>query len=151
MIARCLLPLVCAGGATASPLDDEKKPVPLYTNADLERVSPYRGETGVDSKPATAPAREERTAAGRQARGEEYWRREADRLRDRLRPLRVRLADLRARIEERRRKPGVRPSTDPQIEGWERRARVVEEQVRELESRLEDRARREGAMPGWLR
>src|SRR5262245_27962691 len=151
----CLMAAVCLpsveearGAAPVAP--EEKKPVPLYTNADLERVSPYRGETGVDSKPATAPA-EAPPVASRRLRGEDYWRREADRLRDRLRPLRERLADLRARIEERQRRPGVRPYSDPQIVGWERRVRLVEEQVRDLESRLEDRARREGAMPGWIR
>ena len=29
---------------------EEKKPVPLYTNEDLDRLSPYRGQTGVLSE-----------------------------------------------------------------------------------------------------
>lgn len=150
---RCLLAGVCAGLA-AEVSAGEKKPVPLYTNEDLRRVSPYRDETGVNSKPApapgAAPAVEARPARGR-ARGEEYWRREADRVRDRLRPLRERAAELRLTIDERRRKPRVHPYSDPQIAAWERRLRLLEERIREAETRLEDRARREGAMPGWLR
>src|SRR5437764_930328 len=38
-----LLLLAGPGGAP-----EEKKRVPVYTNEDLERVSPRRGETGVD-------------------------------------------------------------------------------------------------------
>ncbi|HEY2945348.1 MAG TPA: hypothetical protein VGN09_23135, partial [Vicinamibacteria bacterium] len=82
---RCLLALACARAAGASALDDEKKPVPLYTNEDLRRVSPHRDETGVSSTPAAAPAAEPAAERGR-GHGEEYWRREAERLRDRLRP-----------------------------------------------------------------
>jgi len=149
-MASCLLAAVCAAGAGASARDDEKKPVPLYTNDDLRRVAPYRDETGVSSTPAAAPAVAPAPAKSG-ARGEDYWRREADRLRDRLRPLRERAADLRFTLEERRRKPGVRPYSDPRIVAGERRLRALDERIREAESRLEDRARREGALPGWLR
>ena len=159
--ARCLLALLCAGGAVASALDcdydddDKKKPVPLYTNEDLERVAPYRDETGVNSKPVVAPAAEAPAAPGR-ARGEEYWRREAERLHDRLRPLRERAADLRLRIEERRRRPpsrrgGADAQAGAQVAALEQRLRVLEERIRETEARFEDRARRERALPGWLR
>jgi len=147
---RCLLAVLCAGAEGAAPLDDEKKPVPLYTNEDLRRMAPYRDETGVNSTPAAAPAVAPTPAKSR-ARGEDYWRREADRLRDRLRPLRERAADLRFTLEERRRQPGVRPYSDPRIVAGERRLRALDERIREAESRLEDRARREGALPGWLR
>jgi hypothetical protein len=151
MMPSCLLAAVCAAGAGVSARDDEKKPVPLYTNDDLRRVAPYRDETGVNSKPgASAPAAAARTPADRD-RGEEYWRREADRLRDRLRPLRERAAELRLRIEERRRQPRVPVYGDPQVVGMERRLHALEERIREAESRFEDRARRERAMPGWLR
>jgi hypothetical protein len=150
LLAAVCLRLACPRGAAAAP-DEEKKAVPLYTNADLERVSPYRDETGVNSKPAAAPLRDASPATRGRARGEDYWRREADRLRDRVRPLREQAADLRLRIEERRRRPGVRPYSDPQIVALERRAQMVEERIREMESRLEDRARREGALPGWMR
>jgi hypothetical protein len=146
----CLLAAVCAVGAGASTRDDEKKPVPLYTNDDLRRVAPYRDETGVNSKPAAAPAPEARTRGDR-GRGEEYWRREAERVRDRLRPLRERAAELRLKIEARRRQPRVPVYGDPQVVAMERRLRALEERIREAESRFEDRARRERAMPGWLR
>ena len=146
----CLLAAVCAAGAGASTGDDEKKPVPLYTNDDLRRVAPYRDETGVSSTPAEAPAVAPAPAKSR-ARGEDYWRGEADRLRDRLRPLRERAAELRFSLEERRRQPGVRPYSDARIVAGERRLRALDERIREAESRLEDRARREGALPGWLR
>src|SRR6266540_5604728 len=43
--------LLAAGPAGVS---EEKKPVPLYTNDDLERVSPHRDETGVNSKVVAA-------------------------------------------------------------------------------------------------
>jgi hypothetical protein len=122
----------------------------VYTNDDLDRVSPLREQTGGMSTPALRPAplpRESKPAG----RGEEYWRRESDRLRDRVEPLRARARELRLRIEERRRQPGVRPYSDPQIEAWQRQAQDVDERVRDLESRFEDRARREGALPGWLR
>ena len=132
----CLLAALCAAGAGASTRDDEKKPVPLYTNDDLRRVAPYRDETGVSSTPAEAPAVAPAPAKSR-ARGEDYWRGEADRLRDRLRPLRERAAELRFSL--------------PRIVAGERRLRALDERIREAESRLEDRARREGALPGWLR
>jgi hypothetical protein len=146
----CLLAALCAAGAGASARDDEKKPVPLYTNDDLRRVAPYRDETGVNSKPAAAPAPQARTQEG-SGRGEQYWRRETDRLRDRLRPLRERAAELRLKIEERRRQPRVPIYGDPQVVGMAHRLRALEERIREAESRFEDRARRERAMPGWLR
>lgn len=151
---RCALALVCVRAAGASALDDEKKPpvpVRVYTNDDLRRVAPYRDETGVNSRPAAAPAGAASSSTEKGTHGEEYWRREADRLRDRLRPLRERAAELRLRSDARRRQPGVRPVTDPQLLEWERRLRDLEERIAEAQSRLEDRARRERAMPGWIR
>ena len=152
---RCLLALACASAAGASALGDDdgapKKPVPLYTNEDLQRVSPYRDQTGVNSKPV-ATAGGDLPASPRRVRGEEYWRREAERLRDRLRPLRERAAELRLRIEERRRQPPRRGMAgNPQRVTLERRLHLLEERIRETESRFEDRARRERALPGWLR
>jgi hypothetical protein len=153
----CLLALACAGAAGAPALDDEKKPVPLYTNEDLDRVAPYRDQTGVNSKPAAGAALEPPAARSRargDARGEEYWRREAERVRDRLRPLRERAAELRIRIEERRRQPPRRReagAADAQVATLERRLRLLEDRIRDTESRFEERARRERALPGWLR
>ena len=94
-------------------------------------------------------------AAGRKRRSaegdEEHWRSQAERLREKLRPLREKADDLREAIEERRRKPGVRPYTDPQVVATQRRLEVLERRIREAESSFEDRARRQGALPGWIR
>jgi hypothetical protein len=140
--------VVCLGPGQA----EEKEPAPLYTNADLARVRPYRDQTGVASTPAATPepARDS-AAAEKKGRGEAYWRRETERLADRVRPLRSQVTELRRRIDERWGKPGVRSLSDPRIQAWERDLAATEALIRELESRLLDRARREGALPGWLR
>ena len=172
--------LLCAGAAAppSHPEDGKKKDVPLYTDEDLRRVSPLRDQTGGSTPaappPAPAAATEESPGAGRararftRARAREvrgargvrapqlnddasYWRRESERLQDRLQPLRERIEELRVQIEERRRSPRVRPYSDPRIESWQRRLAALEQRIREAEDRLHERARREGALPGWLR
>jgi hypothetical protein len=145
--------LACAS-VVPSPAeaDERKKDVPLYTDDDLRRVSPRRGETGGGMTPAAPPARAEAERADRPAaRGEAYWRREVERLQDRMQPLRDRIEDLRQQIEERRRRPGVRPYSDPKVEAMQRRLAALEQRVREAEDRLHERARRDGALPSWLR
>lgn len=145
-VVACALVCLRADGG------EDKPPVPLYTNEDLLRVRPLRDQTGVTSTPAVAPDPVRAPASGAdKARGEGYWRREAERLSDRVRPLYARAADLKHRIDERRKKPGVRTLSDSQIQGWERDLGEVEGTIRDLESRLEERARRAGALPGWLR
>ena len=156
-----LLLLAGPGGAP-----EEKKSVPLYTNEDLERVSPHRGETGVDSEVMALPPVS--GAAGRpEGRGEAYWRREAEKLRVRLRPRRARIEALGARIAEREANPGPtrtrrsgRGSTgteasassrETQLVTWRAQLAALEREVREEEDRFEERARRAGALPGWLR
>src|SRR5206468_1195587 len=115
------------------------------------RLTSDRDETGGSSKPAAAPAPEPASERGR-ARGEEYWRREAERVRDRLRPLRERASELRFQIEEKRRQPPPRRGgVGPQMGTLQRRLSALEERIREAESRFEDRARRERALPGWIR
>ena len=69
-MARCLLALACARVGGALPLEDEKKPIPLYTNDDLQRVAPYRDQTGGSSRLA-APAVEVLAALGC-IRGKDY-------------------------------------------------------------------------------
>lgn len=142
---------------------EEKKPVRVYTNEDLDRVSPLRDQTGVNNTPAAASDSE--SSAGRSRRrhadntakrsgsdrGEEYWRREAERVRERTRPLRQKITDYKERIEERRSKPKVLPYSDAQIRSWTSRIDELEAQIREVESAFDERARRAGAMPGWLR
>jgi hypothetical protein len=117
--------------------------------------------------PAAAPAtreRDSRPAAGGGAsrtRGEEYWRHEAVKLRDRMRTLVDQAETLRARIaaredqERRASRQGRRGSSaatavDPKATLRAQLANV-ERRMRELEDDLADRARREGALPGWLR
>lgn len=143
---------------------------PSYTNDDLDRIAPRRGETGVTSVPASkaipaakGTAREGETG---DAHGEAYWRREADKLHDRLLPLRQRAEALRLRIEHASRAKPTRPSG--KASGKPRASRsqppasdtvgllreqlaALEKEIREREDRLEDRARKEGALPGWLR
>jgi hypothetical protein len=142
---------------------EEKKPGRVYTNEDLDRVRPYRDQTGVESTPAVSATGETTGGKTRQGRragatagaerrtAEEQWRRSAEKLQSKLQPAKDRAADLRLKIEERRRQPGVRPYTDPRILADERRLEVLERRIREAESNFEDRARREGALPGWLR
>jgi hypothetical protein len=141
---------------------EEKKPARVYTNEDLEAVKPYREETGVASTPAVLETERAGTsrqnlgrdgaAAGKERRSaEETWRAAAERLREKLQGPRDRADDLRRKIEERRRQPGVLPYSDPQIVAAQRRLELIERRIREAESNFEDRARRNGALPGWIR
>jgi hypothetical protein len=143
---------------------EEKQPSRTYTNEDLDKVRPFRDQTGVTNtpvnkgtgtEPAGTPAQElgggGATARGKRRSTERDWRTAAERLRVKLQPAKDRAADLRLQIEERRRQPGVRPYTDPRILADERKLQVLERRIREAESNFEDRARREGALPGWLR
>ncbi len=163
------LALLLLAGTAGAP--EEKKPVTLYTNEDLERVSPWRGQTGVESRPDALPLPASGVdAAGTAApdgRGERYWRREAEKVRDRLRPRRARIEALRARIAEREAHPGVTrsrragrgggstratsSSRESPLAVWRRQVAALEHEVREEEDRFEERARRAGALPGWLR
>jgi hypothetical protein len=146
---------------------EEKRPVPVYTNEDLERVAPYKDQTGVASKPGSETATNKRAgtlrqelggdgaAAGRKRRSaesnEERWRLEAERFRARLQPLRDKADDLRLQIDQRQRQPGVRPYSDPKVVADQRRLRILEARIRQSEDAFEDRARRQGALPGWIR
>ena len=145
MLAVVWIPSVAEGG-------EDREPTPTYTNQDLQRMAPLRHQTGALSQPAVPPAsaRESKPSRSR-GRDERYWRREADKLRRRLRPLEEQRLELQLKIEERRATPGVRPYTDPKIEAWERKLESLTRRMRSWQSRLEDRARRAGALPGWLR
>jgi hypothetical protein len=137
--------------AAPPAIADDSKPAPLYTNDDLDRLRPLRGQTGVTSQPAAAvapPGPEDPTPAGR---GEAYWRREAERLQDRLVPLAERAARLRTRLAQLRERPAKRGAGDAQARALQEELNQTEARMRLLEERLIDRARREGALPGWLR
>lgn len=147
----------------AARLSGARPPVRVYTNEDLDRVRPFRGDTGVRSVPAVAP--EDRTvpapADRRRARGEDYWRREATRVRDRVRTMEAQAAELRVEIAEQadeashvltrsRRSSAPRSGARSEARLRERLA-SLERRMRQMEDDLADRARREGALPGWLR
>jgi hypothetical protein len=135
---------------TAVPPGAESPPVRVYTNADLERVEPLRHQTGVLTEPGPR-ARPEPAPAEPAQPDEGHWRKEAARLRERLRPLREKAADLRQRIDERWRLPGVAPLSDAQLGRWRSALRDLEERIAESERRFAERARRARALPGWLR
>ncbi|HEX6737479.1 MAG TPA: hypothetical protein VF310_04300 [Vicinamibacteria bacterium] len=153
MLARVGLALALLLGSTFPAGADDGKPAPRYTNDDLDRVHPLSAQTGVASTPAamSSPLAPGDSRSPTPARGESYWRREAERLQDRLAPLLERAEALRARMAERRQRPGVRPYTDPQLLSWQAQLERLQARMRALEERLQDRARREGALPGWLR
>lgn len=150
-----MLCLIAGLGHCPAAGGDETQATPTYTNEDLQRLSPYRGETGVLSTPPSPEA--SKPAAEPKPRGEEYWRREAERLRSRLRPLKRRAEELRLRLEEtkaaewRKRSGGRRSDGGTSSQGVQRRLESVESEIREREDELLARARREGALPGWLR
>jgi hypothetical protein len=130
------------------------EPPRVFTNDDLDRLAPYRGQTG-GSAPSREidppPPREKPEAAPSRTSREPYWRAEARRVRQRMQAHEDKAVALRQQIEERRSKPGVSPYSDPQIRRLQDSADSQLARARELESDLLDRARREGALPGWVR
>lgn len=161
---RKRLALVCALALAGLPaFGEEGKPARVYTNEDLDRVAPRRGETGVLSRPGTPPARktaghEPAAGAAGSTKSEDYWRREATKVRSQVRTLQEQASRVREQIERGAERPSSgRGRRGPMRGAWaaeENRAlrlRTLEARARELESDLEDRARREGAPPGWLR
>jgi hypothetical protein len=151
-------PLVGLALLSGAAAEEVKKPVPLYTNEDLERVAPYRGQTGVLSEPAARAPRETPTAKDAPT-GESYWRREAARVRERIADLRDRAEEIRRELQEAR--DAARPSAwksgrsrdprPPSLAPREARLAAIEARMRALELDLEDRARRARALPGWIR
>ena len=149
------LTLCLAGAARA----EDKKPVPTFTNDDLERVSPFRDQTGALSAPAVQPKPAAAPPASRGVRDETYWRREAERHGGRMRLLRRSAAELRLKIDEAWRAPeghggrkgrsGSAPASS--LDALRRRLQAAEEEIRDEDLRFEERARRAGALPGWLR
>lgn len=165
-----IVALVLGGSLAWAPAAEAGDPGRTYTNEDLERLAPRRAETGVASVPAFGSSRQDPATGG--VHDEAYWRREAEHLREQLRPLRQRALALQLRIEhtaqETRKtktnpQPAARsqqrrPPTPAPTRGESDRTaalrdqlRGLQDQIREREARLEERARREGALPGWLR
>jgi len=149
-----------AAPTPAPPVQIPPKAVPLYTNDDLDRVHPYRNETGVASEPASVrPAPRSRSRDASASRQEEYWREQAARVREKVARLRAEARELRAQLaaNEARRREGPldrgRSSRSDASSDLRITARVagIEDRMRRLEEELQDRARRQGALPGWLR
>jgi hypothetical protein len=154
--------LACGLASPTVVFSEEKPPVRVYTNDDLDRVAPYRAQTGVASVPAvSASAAAEGRSSRSSVRGgkaEAYWHREAERVRTRVRGLEARAAEIRLRLQEERQRPVVfgrghtgqpkHPSAAPALQA---KLEAVEREIRAVQDELDDRARREGAMPGWLR
>ena len=150
-------------GADEDPPPATRPPVRVYTNEDLDRVHPFRDETGVRSVPAVPP--DERSAAPRdekpRGRGEEHWRREAARVRERIRVLEAQASELRASIAEqqdeaahvlsRRRRSSASLLGDGATSRLRARLASLERRILDMQEDLAERARRDGALPGWLR
>jgi septal ring factor EnvC (AmiA/AmiB activator) len=153
----CLSP----AGADEDPAPAPRPPVRVYTNEDLDRVRPFRDETGVRSIPAVAPDDRPAPAEKRRGRGEDYWRREAARIRERVRAMEAQSSELRAEIAEQAEEAshvlGRRRRSSASLSGAGSSTRLraklasLERRMREMEEDLAERARRDGALPGWLR
>ena len=152
---------VSPAGADEDPAPAPRPPVRVYTNEDLDRVRPFRDETGVRSVPAVAPDDRPAPAEKRRGRGEDYWRREAARVRERVRTMEAQASELRAEIAEQAEEAshvlGRRRGSSASLAGSGSSTRLraklasLERRMREVEEELADRARRDGALPGWLR
>ena len=128
-------------------------------------MRPFRDQTGVRSVPAVSPERApsapERRGTGlvdAHGRGEEYWRREAERVRDRVRAMETQADELRLRIAERAEEAGRaltrgRRGSSGAGSTATLRARIaaLEQRMKEMQTELSERARRARALPGWLR
>ena len=165
VVCSCLV-LSAAGGYG----EEEKKPIPTYTNEDLERIAPLRGQTGALSQPGPTPAPAPHAALRRRGgptvgpeQTESYWRQEARKVETRVQALRRRAVVLRAQLEEARRKAweeqtrtssrrgAASAARGPSTALLEQRLQALEQEIRERQEELEERGRRAGALPGWLR
>jgi hypothetical protein len=147
---------VAVQGWAGVTLATESQAIPTYTNQDLDRLAPERGQTGVLS--TRAPEGPVLPEIAQKRHGEDYWRQQAERLRSRLRPLKRRAEELRLRLREAqdaawRSMPGKTRSSSASAQPERLAAELasVEAEIREREEELQDRARRERALPGWLR
>jgi hypothetical protein len=144
--------IALVSGAAA---EEGKKPSRVYTNEDLDRLAPFRGQTGVLNEPAAETPRAPATDAGPD---EAYWRREAARVRDRVSALRARADDIRREVREAREAAQSEPWTSrgprrtaPKTAPREAELAAIEKRISALEIDLADRARAARALPGWLR
>ena len=91
--------------------------------------------------------------------GEAYWRKEAGRIREKLRAMTEQREALRAQIAEQesgadsfqRRRRSSSASSSTSVRALKARLAALERRMHDTEDDLLDRARRAGALPGWLR
>jgi len=136
----------------------------VYTNADLERMTACRYQTGAQSEAGSRRPMEESDrprgkvakaagppdTAGRDAL-ESDWRAQWRAVDQKARRLRREARELRQEAGEAPR-DAKKPATGRRSPSLLlNRARSLEAEARELEEEFQDRARREGALPGWLR
>ena len=160
----------CACGLLAWAAAAAEKPVPSYGDADLERLSGRRGETGVLSEPAFR-AEAEPKGKSEQTQGEAYWRGEADKVRASVQKLRSAAAAARTRLEtaqqaardaafrsahgtasgKNRNGAHAAAPSDTRLAALEAEVKALEDEIRTREDELEFRARRARALPGWIR
>jgi hypothetical protein len=127
-----------------------------YTDEDLARIARERrgAVSTLGSAETTAAAPQARSIPG--AKGEAYWRGEAERLQRRLGPLRARADELRLRLAQAERRPpaktqAARTRAAEAVDLLRLRLRRLEDEISGRQEDLEERARRAGALPGWLR
>lgn len=161
-----LTAVLCLPAVASDALPPERPAPRVYTNEDLDRVHRLRDQTGVHSVPAAAPDTEApRALDGPGAalvdafgRGEEYWRREAERVRDRVRALEIEADELRLRVAERAEEEGRSVGRDRRgstgrgsVATLRARIDALERRIEQMDIDLSERARRARALPGWLR
>jgi hypothetical protein len=146
-------PLVAVAVLSPADAEEAKTPVRVYTNEDLDRVSPYRGQTGGENDPVAETSRPPSSAAD-----EAYWRREAARVRERVAALREKADDIRRGMREEQEAFRSEPWTSrgprraaPRTGPREAQLAAIERKITALETDLADRARAARALPGWLR
>jgi hypothetical protein len=164
------LPMLAMALASPSPDDcsiarGALPPQHVFTNADLDRMSACRYQTGAQSEVGTTasdnsirrPARSGGSAARPQADASSLDAREAD-WRAQWRSVDQKARRLRREARELRQEAAEAPQGPKKPATGRRssallvsRARSIEAEARELEDEFQERARREGALPGWLR
>jgi hypothetical protein len=160
IIAVALLDCLCLLASEPT----QKRAVPLYTEDDLQRVHPRRGDTGVLSVPAvvSGPTRPASLTSSRRGHvdtdetaQENYWRRESLRHQQKIARLRKTAAGFRRQIDERKREVeqerGSRRRGGGSVASLAGRLADVEAEIQAADTEFEERGRRAGALPGWLR
>jgi hypothetical protein len=161
-----LTAVLCVPAAASDPAPPGRPAPRVYTNEDLDRVHRLRDQTGVHSVPAAAPETAPPPAldgtgtalVDAHGRGEEYWRREAERVRDRVRALETEADELRLRASERAEEEGRSlgrggrgPASRGSVAALRARIEALERRMKQMDTDLAERARRARALPGWLR